>query len=140
MAYWLLKTEPEAYSFEDLERESRTVWDGVRNNLALKQIRAVRKSDRALIYHTGNERAAVGVARVVSNPYPDPEGDDDRFVVFDLAPEGRLDERVTLKRIKEDEAFQGFDLVRLPRLSVVPVPERLWRRLIALGGGIEPDG
>ena len=139
MAYWLLKSEPDAYSYRDLEQKGRTVWDGVRNNLALKQIRTVRKGDRALIYHTGNERAVVGVARVVSNPYPDPEGKEDRFVVFDLVPEGRLDQPVTLKRIKEDEAFEGFDLVRLPRLSVVPVPEKLWRRLLALGGGIEPD-
>ena len=130
MAYWLLKTEPaHDYGYDDLEREGRTVWDGVKNNLALKHMRQVRKGDQALIYHSGKEKAAVAVADVVSDPYPDPNLDDDRFVVFDVAPLMRLHRAVTLKEVKADPAFADFALVRMSRLSVMPVPAALWKRL-----------
>lgn len=132
---WLLKSEPGDYSWDDLERDRETVWDGVKNNLALKHIRLVREGDRALIYHTGRQRAAVGVVRVTSDPYPDPQAGDPKIVVFDVAPEERLERPVSLAEIKADEAFAGFDLVRLPRLSVMPVPPPMWRRILALGGG-----
>jgi predicted RNA-binding protein with PUA-like domain len=131
---WLLKTEPADYGFGDLERDRRTIWDGVGNNLALKHMREVRKGDRAIVYHTGKERAAVGLARVVSDPYPDPRGDDPKRVVFDLAPDRRLSRPVTLAAIKADPAFAGFDLVRISRLSVMPVPRAIWDRLLAAGG------
>ena len=131
---WLLKTEPSDYSFDDLERDRRTVWDGVANPTALRHLRAMRKGDRALIYHTGGERAAVGTASAVSDPYPDPRGDDPRLVVVDLEAGERLPRPVTLAAIKADPAFAGWDLVRLPRLSVMPVPPALWRRILAMGG------
>jgi predicted RNA-binding protein with PUA-like domain len=132
--FWLLKTEPSDYSIDDLERDAGTVWDGVSNNAALKHIREVAKGDRALVYHTGGERAAVGIARVTSDPYPDPRGDDPRLVVFDVEPERRLPEPVTLAAVKAEPAFEGFDLVRLPRRSVMPVPPAHWRRLLKMGG------
>lgn len=132
---WLLKSEPDDYSYDELEREGGTVWDGVGNNLALIHMREVKPGDLALIYHTGKERAAVGVARVTSEPYPDPERDDPKRVVFDLEPEARLARPVTLAEIKADPVFAGWELVGNPRLSVMPVPEKLWRRLLALAKG-----
>lgn len=132
MNTWLLKTEPNDYSYDDLEREGGTRWDGVGNNLALKHMREVREGDRALIYHTGKERAAVGVARVTSAPYPDPEHDDPKRVVFDVAPDTRLEHPVTLAEVKADSAFDDFALVRNSRLSVMPVPAATWKRLMAM--------
>jgi predicted RNA-binding protein with PUA-like domain len=132
MAAWLLKTEPNVYSWEDLERDRRTVWDGVRNNAALKHMRSVRAGDQALVYHSGEERAAVGLARIATAPYPDPRAGDPRLVVFDLEPVRRLPRPVTLAEVKADPAFAGFALVREPRLSVMPVPPALWKRLLAL--------
>jgi predicted RNA-binding protein with PUA-like domain len=134
VARWLLKTEPADYSFADLERDGRTAWDGVGNALALQHARRVRAGDEAVIYHTGAERAAVGLARVVSDPYPDPAAGDPRLVVFDVVPVTRLARPVTLAELKADPAFAGCDLLRLPRLSVVPLPGPLWRRLLARGG------
>ncbi len=133
MGYWLLKTEPGDYAYSDLERDGGTVWDGVRNNLALKHMRQVRSGDRALFYHTGKDKAVVGVARVASDPYPDPGGDDERFVVFDLRPERPLARPVTLAEIKADSRFRDFALVRMSRLSVMPVPAPLWQRILKLG-------
>jgi predicted RNA-binding protein with PUA-like domain len=132
MAYWLLKTEPADYSFADLEGDGRAVWDGVANKSALKHMRSMRRGDEAIVYHTGDERQAVGLARVTSDPYPDPTAGDPRMMVFDLAPVRRLTRPVTLAEVKADPAFAGFDLVRQPRLSVMPVPPALWRLLLAL--------
>lgn len=129
MSNWLLKTEPSDYSFTDLERDGGTTWDGINNNWALKNLRQLRKGDRALIYHTGNERAVVGEARIDSDPYPDPQTEEARLVVVDVAPVRAWQRRVTLAEIKSDPAFADFDLVRFSRLSVVPVPARLWKRL-----------
>ncbi|RMD79852.1 MAG: EVE domain-containing protein, partial [Chloroflexi bacterium] len=94
--YWLLKTEPSVYSFADLVREGRTVWDGVENTVALKHLRAIRQGDVALIYHTGDERQAVGLAQIVSDPYPDPKQHDPRLVVVDVVPLQPLNRPVTL--------------------------------------------
>lgn len=127
---WLLKTEPGDYSFDDLERDRSTVWDGVTNFAALRHMREVHEGDRALIYHTGNQRAAVGTATVLSDAYADPRRDDPRIVVFDLEADERLARPVTLAEIKADPAFAGYDLVRLPRLSAMPVPQDLWRRIL----------
>jgi predicted RNA-binding protein with PUA-like domain len=135
MSYWLLKTEPSDYSYSDLERDGGTAWDGVGNNLALKHMRRVRRGDWALVYHTGGERAAVGIGVVTSDPYPDPRREDPRLVVFDLRPGERLPRPVSLGEIKADPAFAGFELVRIPRLSVMPVPPELWARLVALAKG-----
>jgi predicted RNA-binding protein with PUA-like domain len=131
--YWLLKSEPDDYSYDDLKREGRAVWDGVANNLALKHIRQVQPGDEAFFYHTGKERAIVGVVRVETEAYPDPDEDDDRLVVFDVTAARRLSRPVTLKEIKEDEAFEGWELVRIPRLSVMPVPADLWSRVLEMG-------
>ena len=132
MARWLLKTEPDCYSWDDLVRDKTTAWDGVTNALALKHIRSMKKGDEALVYHTGDERAAVGVARVTSDPYPDPKGEDERHVVVDLKPGKRLPRPVTLSDFKADPAFAGWDLLRIGRLSVVPVPDTMWERTLQL--------
>jgi predicted RNA-binding protein with PUA-like domain len=129
MAHWLLKTEPDSYNWDALARDKKTVWDGVANTTALKHIRTIKKGDLALIYHTGDERAAVGIAEVISNPYPDPKEDDDRLVVFDVKPKKKLAQPVTLSDMKADKSFEGFDLLRISRLSVVPVPEKMWKRI-----------
>jgi predicted RNA-binding protein with PUA-like domain len=127
---WLLKTEPAEYSFDDLIRDRKTVWDGVTNPLALKHLRAIRNGDELLIYHTGSVRAAVGLAKAVSDPYPDPARRDPKIVVVDVAPVRQLAEPVTLEAIAAASAFHNFELVRLPRLSVMPVPAPLWRRIL----------
>jgi predicted RNA-binding protein with PUA-like domain len=129
MANWLLKTEPDCYSWEDLARDKRAVWDGVSNALALKHMRTMKKGDKAIIYHTGDERQAVGVAQVASDPYPDPKEGDEKLVVVDLKPVKKLGNPVTLDAIKADPAFVGWDLLRIGRLSVVPVPEAMWGRI-----------
>jgi predicted RNA-binding protein with PUA-like domain len=129
---WLLKTEPREYSFEDLIRDKKTVWDGVTNALALKHLRAIRIRDELLIYHTGNVRAAVGLARAASDPYPDPANRDPRIVVVDVVPVRRLAQPVTLQAIKASPAFRTFELVRLPRLSVMPVPDALWKKILQM--------
>jgi predicted RNA-binding protein with PUA-like domain len=129
MAYWLLKTEPSSYSWDDLIRDKKTVWEGVTNALALKHIRTMKQGDLALVYHTGSERAAVGVAEISSNPYPDPKAKDDRIVVVDLKPKAKLAQAVTLDDIKADPTFAGFDLLRISRLSIVPVPPSMWKRI-----------
>ena len=133
MAYWLLKTEPGTYAWDDLVRDKRTAWEGVTNATALIHIRAMKEGDLALVYHTGGERAIVGVAEVVTNPYPDPNTKDERLVVVDLKPKGKLARPVTLDEIKADRAFAGWDLLRIGRLSVVPVPPKMWERVTQLG-------
>jgi predicted RNA-binding protein with PUA-like domain len=135
MAYWLLKTEPEDYSYFDLERDGGTVWDGVNNALALKHLRTMILGDLALIYHTGKERQVMGVAEIVSQPYADPALNDSKRVVVDVRAVGRVNQPVTLTQIKQDSKFTNFDLLRLPRLSVVPVSEFYWQYLIELTGG-----
>jgi predicted RNA-binding protein with PUA-like domain len=129
MAYWLLKTEPSTYSWDDLARDKKAVWDGVSNPTALKHIRSMKKGDLALIYHTGDERQAVGIAQVTSDPYKDPKQDDQKLVVVAIKPMNKLPQPVSLDIIKADPAFAGWDLLRIGRLSVVPVPEKMWRRL-----------
>ncbi len=123
MAYWLFKEEPDHYSLEDLFRDKRTTWAGVENNLALKHLRSVKKGDHVLYYHTGKEKSVVGVVEVVKGPYPDPAHDDDRFVVVDVKPIRRLDRPVSLAEIKANSKFADFALVRISRLSVMPVSD-----------------
>ena len=130
MAFWLLKTEPSSYAYSDLVRERKTVWDGVSNNLALKYIRQIRKGDLALIYHTGAEKAVVGIATVISDPYPDPEQTNPRLVVVDIKPKRKLIREISLAEVKSNSKLKNFDLVRLPRLSVMPVEEKVWEELV----------
>jgi len=132
-SYYLLKTEPDDYSFDDLERDGSTVWDGVRNYAALKHMREVRKGDLALVYHTGKERRVVGVARAASDAYPDPRADDPKIVAFDLEPVEHLERAVPLSEIKDDPDLQTFDLVRLPRLSAMAVTPEQWEKIAGMG-------
>jgi predicted RNA-binding protein with PUA-like domain len=134
VAYWILKTEPSAYSFDDLVRERQTVWDGVKNPVALKNIGQMKPGDEVLIYHTGKEKAAVGRAEVTAVPYPDPKKNDPRLLVVELAARAPLPRPVTLAAIKGDPAFKELALVRQGRLSVVPAPAGVWKRLLSLGG------
>ena len=132
--YWILKSEPSVYDFADLERERRTVWDGVTNALALQHIRSMAANDRALIYHSNEGKALVGLARVVSPPYADPQADDPRRAVVDVEFDRWLPRRVPLAEIKADPAFADLGLVRMSRLSVIPVPEGQWGKLLAMAG------
>lgn len=134
MAYWLLKSEPQEYSYADLEQDGRSVWNGVKNPLALKYLRTLQPADQALIYHTGKERRVVGIAQIISLPYPDPELSDPLRVVVDIQAVRSLSQPVTLTQIKQDITFSGFDLIRLPRLSVVPVAVEHWQRILQLAG------
>lgn len=129
MARWLLKTEPSCYSFEDLKRDKKTTWDGISNAVALKHIRTMKKGDEALIYHTGDQRRVIGTATISSEPYPNPKEDDDRLTVVDLKAGKALDRPVSLDEFKADPAFAGWDLLRIGRLSVVPVPDKMWKRI-----------
>jgi predicted RNA-binding protein with PUA-like domain len=129
MAYWLLKTEPDSYSWDDLVRDGKTTWDGVANPTALKNIRSMKKGDLALIYHTGGERQAVGIAKVVSGAFVDPSGEDEKMAVIDLKVDKKLPRPVTLDEMKADKAFAGWIMLRIGRLSVVPVPEAMWKRI-----------
>jgi predicted RNA-binding protein with PUA-like domain len=134
MSYWILKTEPSSYSFDQLERDKKAVWDGVKNNLALKHLREMKAGDQVLIYHTGDERALVGRASVVSAPYADPRQKDPKLVVVDLAAGERLPKPVPLAAIKADRSLADLALVRMGRLSVVPATAAQWQRLLALSG------
>jgi predicted RNA-binding protein with PUA-like domain len=139
MAYWIVKTDTDTYSFDDLRREGRTVWDGVSNAVALKHLRSMSPADRVLVYHTGEEKAIVGLARVVSEPYQDPKRGDPKLTVVDLEFDRPLERPVTLAAVKADPAFKDLPLVRMSRLSVGPVPAPQWKRLLAMGGIREAD-
>ena len=137
MSYWLLKSDPEEYSFADLELEKRTVWDGVSNNLALKHIREMRKGDYALFYHTGDEKAVIGIVEIVSDPYADPAEINPRLVVVEVKPVKRLPSAVPLASIKAQKDLADFKLVRISRLSVMPVDNKTWKKLLRMGGEVE---
>jgi predicted RNA-binding protein with PUA-like domain len=133
-SYWLLKTEPDEYSFEQLVTDRRTIWDGVLNNLALIHIRAMKKGDRAFIYHTGKEKAIVGIAEIVSNPYSNPETENEKHLVVDIKPIRKFPYPVNLSEIKSQTQFEGLDLIRNSRLSVMPVKDIWWHAIIGQGG------
>ncbi|MGI0046970.1 MAG: EVE domain-containing protein [Nitrosotalea sp.] len=130
MNYWLVKQEPTTYNYDLLEKEKKTVWDGVHNNLALKHIRAMKKGDKAFFYHTGDEKQVIGIIEITSNPYPNPKEDDERFVAMDVRPVSKLKNTVTLEAIKKDPKFKNWELVKISRLSVMPVPKPLWDEII----------
>ena len=130
MNKWLLKTEPDEFSYDDLEKKTSEPWDGVHNFAALKHMRAMRPGNLALVYHTGKERRIVGICQVLTEPHPDPDESDERFILVDVAPKERLARPVTLAKIKEDDRFSDWELVRLPRLSVMPVPDEHWTRIL----------
>lgn len=135
---WLFKTEPSVYSFHDLLREERARWDGVANAVAQRNLRSASPSDEVFIYHTGDERQIVGIARIVSEPYRDPEQDDERLVVVDLAPSRLLPRPVTLAEMRADRRLEGFELLRIGRLSVVPVSESHWKAILEMTSAPAP--
>lgn len=132
---WLLKTEPTTYSFDDLTRDRRTTWDGVRNALAQQHLRAMRSGDEVLVYHSGKDKAVIGLATVSRSPFPDPGAGDPKRIAIGLAAGHRLALPVTLAAIRNDPVFEAFALVRLSRLSVMPVSAAEWKRVLALGAG-----
>ena len=127
--HWLFKTEPGQYSYDRLAKEKKAVWDGVANNLALKHLKEIRMGDEILIYHSGDEKAIVGLAEAISDPYPDPRENDEKLVVINIKPIRRLSSPLSLAQIKAVDELRDFDLVRLPRLSVMPIPENYWKKL-----------
>ena len=137
---WLMKEEPSHYSYDDLARDGRTSWTGVRNPLAQKHLRAIRSGDRIFFYHTGNEKAVVGLARAAGAAYPDPADKTGKLYAVDVEPVRKLTSPVTLASIKADKAFASFPLVRLSRLSVMPVTDDEWKRIEAMGGEQKPPG
>jgi predicted RNA-binding protein with PUA-like domain len=132
--HWILKTDSDVYPFDQLERERKAVWDGVSNPVALKHIRSMTPGDPLLIYHSGAKKEIVGLARVTSAPYTDPKRGDPKLTVVDIEVEGRLPQTVSLAAIKADPSFAQLALVRQPRLSVIPVPESQWKKLLAMAG------
>jgi predicted RNA-binding protein with PUA-like domain len=132
VSYWLLKTEPSTYSYQDLEKDGETVWDGVTNNLALKNIRSMKKGDLAFVYHTGDVKAIVGIATVSSDPFADPRKKDPKLAVIRLKPKEQLGQPVSLAEVRTVKSFADFPLVRLPRLSVMSVTSPQWTALLAM--------
>ena len=126
---WLFKEEPSSYSFDEFVKDGKTVWAGVKNPLAQKHLRSVKKGDRVFYYHTGSEKAVVGVARASTDAYPDPKDKTGKAVVVDVEPAGRLARPVTLAENKASGRFSTFPLTRLPRLSVMPVSEAEWKEI-----------
>jgi predicted RNA-binding protein with PUA-like domain len=129
MAQWLVKEEPEHYNYDQLERDGTTVWAGVKNPLAQKHLRSIGKGDRIFYYHTGKQKAVVAVARALGDAYPDPKDPSGTLFVVDIAPEAKLARPVTLAEIKADASFASFALVRMSRLSVMPVGDAEWTRI-----------
>jgi predicted RNA-binding protein with PUA-like domain len=126
---WLFKEEPTHYSFDDFVKDKKTVWSGVRNPVAQKNLHAVKKGDRVFYYHTGDEKAIVGIARATRDAYADPDDASGKNAVVDIAPVGTLARPVTLAEVKADPAFKDFALVRISRLSVMPVTDAQWTRI-----------
>ena len=137
MNRWILKTDSDVYPIDQLERDRRTVWDGVSNAVALKHIRSMAPGDPLLIYHSGATKEIVGLARVVSPPYPDPKKKDSGLTVVDIEFDRRLSQPVSLSAVKADPTFADLGLVRQPRLSVMPVTEAQWKKLLSMAGS--PD-
>jgi predicted RNA-binding protein with PUA-like domain len=132
---WLFKEEPANYSFDALVKDKQTIWSGVKNPLAQKHLHAVKKGDRIFYYHTGNEKAVVGIAKALADAYADPADKTGRAAVVDVGPVKKLPRAVTLAEIKADPSFKTFPLVRISRLSVMPVTDAEWKRIESMGSG-----
>jgi predicted RNA-binding protein with PUA-like domain len=132
--FWLLKSEPGTYSFADLLQEKRAVWDGITNPLALKHLRQMKVGDDLLIYHSGEQKAVVGTAKVSKTAYPDPRQKNEKLVVVEIHGGQPLAKPVTLAQIKADKRFAGWALVRMSRLSVVPTTPEQWKAVMQMGG------
>ena len=131
---WLFKEEPTHYSWDELARDGKTSWSGVRNPLAQKHLRAVKKGDRIFYYHTGNEKSVVGIAKAAGDAYDDPKDTSGKLATVDVMPVRKLPRPVTLAEIKADRSFRDFPLVRISRLSVMPVSDAEWNRIEKLAG------
>lgn len=138
MAYFLLKTEPTVYSYSDLERDKKAVWDGVTSPGGLFQIKTAKKGDVAFIYHTGDEKQVVGICEITCDPYIDPKAGNPKIFIFDIKPKRRLPKPVTLEQIKADKRFADSRIVKEARLSVQPVPDKIWNAILQLSG-FEPN-
>jgi predicted RNA-binding protein with PUA-like domain len=136
---WLFKEEPSHYSFDALVKDRKTVWSGVKNPLAQKHLHAVKEGDRIFYYHTGDEKAVVGIASALGNAYPDPTDKTGKQAVVDVAPVTKLPRAVPLAEIKADTAFKDFPLVRISRLSVMPVTDAEWARIVRMASRPEPS-
>ncbi|HEX5025859.1 MAG TPA: EVE domain-containing protein [Agriterribacter sp.] len=134
MAYWLVKSEPFTYSWDQLVKDKRTFWDGVRNYAARNNLKAMKKEDEVLFYHSNEGLDIVGIAKVAKEHYPDPTADDDTWVVVDLKPYKKLKKPVSLVQVKADKRLADMALVRLGRLSVQPVTEKEWEAIMELAG------
>lgn len=132
---WLFKEEPSNYSYDDLARDGKTSWTGVRNPVAQKNLRAVKKGDKIFFYHTGDEKSVVGICRAAGNAYPDPADKTGKLYAVDVEPVKKLKQPVTLAAIKADAFFASFPLTRVPRLSVMAVPAEEWERILRMSGG-----
>jgi predicted RNA-binding protein with PUA-like domain len=126
---WLFKEEPTHYGFDELVKDKQAVWSGVKNPLAQKHLRGVKRGDRIFYYHTGDEKAVVGIAKALGDAYPDPNDKSGKMSVVDVGPVKKLPRPVTLAEIKADAAFTSFPLVRISRLSVMPVTDAEWHRI-----------
>ena len=131
---WLFKEEPTHYGYDAFVKDKKTVWSGVKNPLAQKHLRSVKKGDRIFYYHTGDEKAVVGLAKALGDAYPDPKDQSGKQSVVDVAPVSKLPRPVTLAEIKADPAFKDFPLVRISRLSVMPVSDAEWTRIEKMAG------
>jgi len=131
---WLFKEEPENYSYDDLVRDGKTSWTGVRNPVAQRNLRSVKKGDKIFFYHTGKVKAVVGICRAAADAYPDPADKGGTLYAVDVEPVKKLDAPVTLAAVKADKRFADFPLTRIPRLSVMPVPDREWEWMLKMSG------
>ena len=132
---WLFKTEPSVYSYQQLEKDKKTMWDGVANNLALKNLKDIKKGDLIFIYHTGDEKQAVGIARALGGAYPDPGKKDPKLLVVDIEAVKPLPKPVTLAEVKADKKLANFDLVRNSRLSIMKVTDEQWEIMEGMARG-----
>lgn len=132
VSYWLCKQEPSTYNLNMLQKDKKTTWDGVHNNLALKYMRQMKKGDLAFFYHSGDEKQIAGIMEVASSAYPNPKEKDPRFVVVDVKFKKKLQRPVTLGEIKANPKFKDWELLRISRLSVMPVSSQIWNEIIKI--------
>lgn len=134
MGYWLFKSDPDTYGFPDLQKDKQTVWDGVSNPVALRNLRGCKKGDRVIIYHTGDEKALIGLAEITKEAYPDPKQKNEKLVVVEIKAIRPLKKHPTLAEIKARKELADFVLARQPRLSVMPINDNQWRILLQMAG------
>ena len=134
MAYWLVKSEPNTYGWDQFQKDGKTVWDGVRNYAARLHLKAMKKDDEVLFYHSNEGLEIVGIAKVIKEYYQDPTTDDDAWVAVDLKPVKKLKKPVSLPQIKKDKRLADMALIRLGRLSVQPVKDNEWKIIMELAG------